>query len=136
MCIFSVEPSSVANTRIFVTPVDNGKQFTAYANNVKIDGKSTAMILPFPSYDKEPCVPVDMSKYSTFFDDVDKMFPQEVSDSLMITNSRSAPAPGSLKVFQVGSYKCSVATCFEDLNKVQADAFGISNGSELGLPER
>lgn len=122
MCIFTEEPSSVANTKIFVSPIGDGRQFTAYANFVQIEEKrSTAMILPYPAFNKEACVPVDMSGYPKFFEDVEQMFEikSESSDLNFVTNSRSAP----LAVFQVGSYKCTVATCFEDLSRVQADTF-------------
>lgn len=86
------------------------------------------MILPYTTVNKKPCTVLDLSSYPKIFDDVEKMF---IKDTGMYGHSRgmlkSANSNSALDVFQVGSYRCSIATCLEDLDRVQASEFGISN---------
>jgi hypothetical protein len=134
--MFSEEPDSVTSTRIFVAPLnDNNWQLTVYSNQVLTDGKPTAMILPYPTLNDEPCIPLDLTEFEYFFDNIDVMFmkPDRYASRGYYLNESE---DDSLSISQIGSYKCSVAKNFQQLNLLKAQEFGLSDSNKLGLPDR
>lgn len=134
MCIITGDTKSVSGTRIFCASTGDGRQLTVYSNEVELiykmsfDGSAqnmgVAMILPVP-HGKAGVEFVDLSRYKTFFDDVDRLFPSTNDNLGLDYSTNSLSFSDSLPVFQVGSYKASFAPALEDLQRLRFDIFSL-----------
>jgi hypothetical protein len=128
MCIISNPVESVSQTKILVGPNKNlDRQITVYSNQVNNVSESNAMILPVPH--PSTIEFIDLSKYKHLFTDLDKVFykPQSRFLSKGMNFSLSANS-AKLQVFNVGSYKVSLAMGLSDLNRVDGSVFNLSSG--------
>lgn len=130
MCIFNSEVESVANTKIFVTVLETGEQFTCYKNNVSLkNNEPTAMILPFPSTGKSKITMFDMGGYEKLFEHLEQCFPRSYSKrmgdiSKSLTDASKIVTP--LPILQCGPLDYSVADNFEEISRLQYDYFKLS----------
>lgn len=139
MCLISKEVETVNDTKIFCGLNSNKtKQITVYANTINNISDNNAMVLPVPF--PESVEFHDLSNYKKFFEDCDDSFylPQTKSfgsrglsanSYSMVDSFNSKP----LKVFNVGSYKVSLAKSLQDLNRVNTNVFDLSSGLETIL---
>jgi hypothetical protein len=128
MCIISNPVETVSQTKILVAPSkDKTRQLTIYSNQVNNTSESNAMILPVPNPSSVKFV--DLSAYKHIFTDVDRAFykPQTRSYESKIRLSFGTNS-AKLQVFNVGSYKASLAMNFEDLKRVDDSVFKLSSG--------
>lgn len=114
MCIFTAPVRRVANTRILVAPLLEGRQLTVYENNVEQNQKTArnAMVLPVPS--GAPVTMVDLSIYrGNLWDDCESFFPQDTNElgtfgaagfGTWGAGEEAAPLP----VQRVGGYSCTI----------------------------
>jgi hypothetical protein len=133
MCLISQEVETVNDTKIFCGLNSNkNKQITVYSNTVNNISNNNAMVLPVPFPDSVNFH--NLENYKKFFEDCEECFYLQQSKSFGsrgITtnsydsyNSKSAP----LKVFDVGSYKVSLAKNLNDLKRVNKSVFDLSTG--------
>ncbi len=128
MCIISLPVKSVGKTKLFVGPdVSGTNQITVYSNNVDNISDLNAMILPVPY--PETVRFIDLSGQKDFFDECTKCFRQHVSRSLSSYDGFSLNIcnDSMLKVYNVGSYKASIALNIGDLNKVDTSVFKLAS---------
>lgn len=105
MCIFTGEVESVGDTRIFARQ-EAHRQAIVY-DMVLSSNDETAMVLPIPIADSTSADQVefvDLSGFSTFFDDIESLFPQWMSASVDALSSRSLDL---IEVQEVGVYEAS-----------------------------
>ncbi len=130
MCIISEPVESVAKTKILVAPDATGtRQLTVYSNAVDNNSPNNAMLLPVPN--PQTVQFHDLSKYKNIFSDCDNSFYKPVSRSLGLSfNSADSYSAKSakLEVFDVGSYKVSLAMGVKDLKRVDESVFSLSDG--------
>jgi len=131
MCMISTEIKTISSTNIFVAPnLDMTKQLIVYSNSIDNISSANAMVLPVPLPSTVKFH--DLSSYKEIFKDCAKCFytpnldrsgSKSYSNS-MITNNGSK----TLEVFNVGSYKASLANNLDELNNVDASVFDLSSG--------
>lgn len=118
MCCFSRDVQDVARTRIFVR-LDGPRQWIVYAMRISAD-EDLAMVLPIPvaaGSGERALTFVDLEAYPTFFEDVQRGFPQP-------DRSRGhnwGPAEGGarkLEVQKVGAYDASYVPEVEDFSRL------------------
>jgi hypothetical protein len=133
--MISKEVETVNDTKIFCGLNSNRtRQITVYANTVNNISDNNAMVLPVPF--PESVEFHDLSNYKKFFDDCEDCFylPQTKSfgsRGMMLTNSYvDSYEAKTLKVFNVGSYKVSLAKNLSDLKRVNKNVFDLSSGLE------
>lgn len=130
MCLISTEIESVSNTKILVAPnSDNTRQLIVYSNYINNVSESNAMVLPVPF--PKTIQFIDLSKYKDLFEDCAKCFynPNEnLGMRSFSTNSYGTKNVKSLEVFNVGSYKVSVAINMEQISRVDTKIFKLSPG--------
>ncbi len=130
MCIISEPVESVAKTKILVAPDATGtRQLTVYSNAVDNNSPNNAMLLPVPN--PKSVQFHDLSKYKNIFSDCDNSFYKPVSRSFGLSlNSYNSDGHKSAKlaVFDVGSYKVSLAMGIKDLKRVDESVFSLSDG--------
>jgi hypothetical protein len=115
MCILT-EPAKVSATQILIAPdVERKRQFTVYKNSVMTDYQKNLMILPVPH--PSTLKFTDLSNYTDLFEDLEKSF------ALHEFGMNNSYTP-KLNVFDVGSYRVSVAHNVSELNDVNPDEFG------------
>jgi len=133
MCVFSGPVRNVSNTRIFVTELKSGDQFTVYQNAVAFaaNSKRVAMILPFPNpngtitaYSQ---IMWNMSEYKNFFKHCNDLFPMPVTKGI---SSRSTARSKSsvlepLPIFQCGAYEYSVVSNFDEFSALNFAQFNL-----------
>lgn len=127
MCIISNPVESVSQTKIFVGPNKNlERQITVYSNQVNNVSESNAMILPVPHPSTVQFI--DLSNYKHLFTDLDEVF-YKTESTLRSTNSLYFSTDSDkLQVFNVGSYKVSLALGLNDLTRVDKSVFSLSSG--------
>jgi len=126
MCIINNPVDEVKNTKLFVSKnTDNTRQITIYANIVDNKIRNNAMILPVPFIDS--VIFHDLSEYSKLFDDCNNCFYKHETKSLK--SFSYGFTTNNLEVFNVGSYKVSIAKKIEDLKRADPSVFQISNGA-------
>lgn len=134
MCMISNEIETVSNTNILVAPNHNNtRQLTVYSNYVSNLSESNAMVLPVPL--PQTLQFIDLSNYTNLFEDCAKCF-YNASRGYNLSNSidtYSLKNDKPLKVFNVGSYKVSVAMNLEQIGKVDKSVFKLSTGLEQVL---
>lgn len=136
MCMISKEVETVNDTKIFCgLNTNKTKQFTVYANKVNNVSDNNAMVLPVPF--PESVTFHDLSNYKKFFDDCDDCFylpqPKSLGFRGVMSNSYSMNdsfKSKTLEVFNVGSYKVSLAKSLQDLRRVNVNVFDLSSGLE------
>jgi hypothetical protein len=157
MCIFDGPIAHVSSTKIFVTavmqskivtirdtygkarrvrrPAENTKplQLTVYSNYVQIGSnhQQAAMILPFPLLKKQKnrVKILDLSKCSTLFKRMDKLFKKKKYRGMIMQNAIDYTFDDdetSLVVHTVGSYKASVVPNFAAFDMLQYNQFSLS----------
>ena len=124
MCIISLAVEEVCDTNIFVA-VEELTQLTVYSNTVKNYTDNNAMVLPVPNPDSLKFI--DLSKYPKIFDDLRDSFYEDSFDGVTFDGDNFG-INGVLQVFNVGSYKVSVAMNLNDIMRVDKTVFTLSNG--------
>lgn len=123
MCILAQPLESVSNTAIYAgTNTDQTRQCVVYQMAVELRGPN-AMILPVPA-PADSIQLIDMTEYPLFFDDLRDIFRERTRGF-----TKSLPAAATLdylEVMDVGSYKVSVASTIEDLNRINPNVFTVS----------
>lgn len=135
--MFVGDVKSVSKTRIFVADVGTTRQVTVYANTVKLQGgRPTMMILPVPvsaatrAAGGETCgIEVfDMSRHRELFTMLDRAFPRMQDDSFDEIQLRGHTfGKSTLEVRRSGSYRYSIAPTREDIDRLHADLFTVSD---------
>jgi hypothetical protein len=125
MCIIVGAVRSVTGTQIFVAPsvgAANGgdRQLVVYSNSVDTPAENL-MILPLP-HPETLKFEKDVMDYAGLFKDLKASLYKEMTLSVM----RSAPPSKTLDVFDVGSYRVSVAMSFQDLYNLNKQIFPFS----------
>jgi hypothetical protein len=125
MCIISEPVEDVSKTKILVgVNSDFTKQITVYSNDVENYSESNAMILPVPN--PQSVKFINLANYSKIFNDADSVFTLEKSRSL--SRNFSLSINNTLTIYNVGSYKASIAMGLEDLKRVNKSVFNLSTG--------
>jgi hypothetical protein len=136
MCLISTEIQKVSKTNILVAPnFDKTRQLTIYSNFVNNISDSNAMVLPVPLPNSIQFI--DLSGYQNLFEDCAGCF-YETSKSQRsygkLTNSSfNTRDEKPLEVFNVGSYKVSLAKSLEEINRVDTKIFKLSDGLKQTL---
>jgi len=129
MCIISGEIKSVLDTNILCgLSDDKQRQIIVYSNLVNNITKNNAMILPVPLVNTLKFH--NLKDYKELFTDCKKCFynsKTSESYSNLSINSFSSNSKSKLEVFNVGSYKVSVAQTIDDLERVDTSVFELSN---------
>ena len=125
MCVFSREVASVINTKIFVGKIasQNGaKQFTVYGNQVELGAGQSAMILPLPNPGglQGQIEVIDMTPYSDFFEDIERLYPRMRGG---FGFKGISPQTTTLQVQQCGGYEFSIANTLADLDRLDWEHF-------------
>jgi len=135
--MISKEIETVNDTKIFCGLNSNQtKQITIYSNKVNNISDNNAMVLPVPF--PESVNFHDMTNYKTFFDDCESCFylPMLTNSSLnSYSKSYNILEKDMLKVFNVGSYKVSLAYSLDDLCRINKNVFDLSRGLKETLKE-
>lgn len=137
MCLISTEIESVSNTKIFVAPnADNTRQLVIYSNYVNnVSGETNAMVLPVPL--PQTIKFIDLSNYKNLFEDCAKCFYNPAKNlnfsTSYSTNSFNLRGEKPLQVFNVGSYKVSLAKNLEQIQRVDPKIFKLSSGLKQTL---
>jgi hypothetical protein len=127
MCVISGKIEKVANTNILCgLSEDKTRQIIVYSNTVNNLIQNNAMILPVPS--PQSLMFHDLSGYAELFADCKNCFySANLSRGGGTYSSNSFGTKKSkLEVFNVGSYRVSVAQNFEDLERVDDSVFTLS----------
>eukprot|EP01128_Nolandella_sp_AFSM9_P006387 TRINITY_DN3269_c0_g1_i1.p1 TRINITY_DN3269_c0_g1~~TRINITY_DN3269_c0_g1_i1.p1 ORF type:complete len:288 (-),score=23.86 TRINITY_DN3269_c0_g1_i1:160-1023(-) len=160
MCIFNVKVGVVRSTRILVSLTSGGRQATVYENAVSVVGttrrqsqaakkaalekkvkedrnNANAMILPCPLSPGHDVIPLDFSKDSFSFAQLEKAFPQPRRTKARARKGRRDRSGGEkLKVVQVGAYSVSIAKSLLDLTLIDSDVFKVNEAILPALKER
>lgn len=132
MCMISLPVEQVSNTNIFVgLNSTKTRQITIYSNYVANYSNANAMVIPVPY--PQSVQFHDMSQMGKFFANVDKSFyrlSNTFGGSFLSTNSTNSlkSRSANLEVFNVGSYKVSLAQSLDDLTRLDKDIFILSEG--------
>ena len=125
MCIFANTVEKVSNTRIAVAPLPGGNsQLTIYENRAMSQGQN-AMILPVP-WGPNGVKLISMEQYRNIWSDLELYFPKSPSFSASASfgwGGSASKAP--LQVWQVGGYKCSIASCIDDIDRLNPGVFTL-----------
>lgn len=132
MCMISDQIKSVGSTKIFCgVNKHQTKQLTVYANTVNNVSNNNAMVLPVPF--PKSVEFYNFENYKNFFDDCADCF-YSAAKGLSFTNEADGFSYGTkestLKVYNVGSYKVSLAHSLADLRKVNKTVFNLTDGLE------
>jgi hypothetical protein len=131
MCIISQPVNTVSDTNILVAIDDTQtRQLVVYSNKVDNISDANAMILPVPNPTTVSFHNLGM--YPNMFKDMSKAFRSKVasvSNSYSYSYSTNS-VPRTLEVFNVGSYKVSLAKNLGELKLVDSRVFKLSDGCE------
>lgn len=131
MCLISTEIESISDTHILVAPnANNSRQLVVYSNYINNISEYNAMVLPVPF--PQTIQFIDLSRYKDLFEDCAKCF-YNPARSLNFANSFSTNSSNTrddkpIHVFNVGSYKVSLAINLEQISKVDSKVFKLSPG--------
>jgi hypothetical protein len=126
--MISKEIKNVSGTKLFCgVNRENTRQITIYANTVDNISKNNAMVLPVPF--PNSVIFHNLENYKDFFSECERCF-YNVNNSLeySITNNIADSNKNTLDVYNVGSYKVSLACSLQDLQHVDTSVFELSNG--------
>jgi len=128
MCMISQEIKSVSATKLFCgVNANKTRQFTVYANTVDNISKNNAMVLPVPF--PSSVVFHNLEDYSDFFADCELCFEKPMTEGLYSLNFTNQSKSGKmLEVYDIGSYKVSLAKSIDELKRVNANVFVLSKG--------
>lgn len=129
--MISKEIKAVAGTKLFCgINKEKTKQFTVYANTVDNASSNNAMVLPVPFPDS--VVFHNLEKYKDFFSDCERSFFNMKKSLGSFTNSFGTDGilEKKLDVYDIGSYKVSLAHSLNDLKRVDTGVFELSTGLE------
>jgi hypothetical protein len=132
MCMISLEVAQVSDTKILVgLSKDKKRQITIYSNKVDTPVSNNAMIIPV--HHPESVQFINLSNYKNIFDDCESCFfnesmPQGARGSLSYSNSSDSFDKKKLEVYDIGSYKVSLAMNLDDLKHVDTSVFELSKG--------
>lgn len=132
MCCFSGKVS-VSGTNIFARASKDGRQFLVYSMKFS-SADDVAMILPIPTpkQSAEDAVKfINLEKYEDFFTDMLKGFPVPPSRG---SKGDFGPAPGGLKVVEVGKYVASFVPAIKDFARLDKQ-FRLPEGVWEKLPQ-
>jgi len=133
--MISKEIKAVVSTKLFCgVNSEKSKQIVIYANTVDNSSRNNAMVLPVPFPDSVSFH--NLEKYKEFFSDCASCFIDMTDGSQsLFTNSYSLEGvPKSrLAVYDIGSYKVSLAHSLEDLKRVNTSVFELSKGLDETL---
>jgi len=123
MCIISNKIESVNKTKILVAlDALKTRQLTVYTNTVH----NNAMLLPVPN--PQTVKFHNLSNYKDIFADYGKCFYTNIGRStLPISYSKSLKRKNILEVFNVGSYKVSLAMNVNELKNIDKSVFELSD---------
>lgn len=129
MCMISQEIKSVSATKLFCgVNANKTRQLTVYANTVDNISKNNAMVLPVPF--PSSVIFHNLEDYADFFFDCELCFEKPRTElmykSLSFTNE--AVSEKKLEVYDIGSYKVSLAKSLDDLKRVNTNVFVLSKG--------
>lgn len=134
MCLISKEIKAVSGTNLFCgVNSEKTRQITVYANTVDNISKNNAMVLPVPF--PNSVVFHNLEKYKNFFTDCENCFVSKTNSYYLSNSFDSLAVKESLKVFNVGSYKVSLANSLDDLKRINTSVFDLSKGLEKVLNE-
>lgn len=135
MCMISKEIKAVASTKIFSgVNSEQSKQITIYANTVDNSSRNNAMVLPVPFPNSVNFH--NLEKYKEFFSDCESCFLNTIDVMKnILTNSYGAKgiSQSPLAIYDIGSYKVSLAHSLEDLKRVDTTVFELSKGLDETL---
>ena len=120
MCCFSGPVRDVHDTQIFARPLSGGRQLLIYSMSVLAE-RELAMVLPIPVPKASPEDAVrfvDMSPCPTFFDQLDVLFPEEVSRAFGGPPLAAAPQAAPLVVHDVGAFEASFVPSIADFDRL------------------
>ena len=126
--MISKEIKAVAGTKLFCgVNNEKTKQITIYANTVDNVSRNNAMVLPVPF--PNSVVFHNLEKYKDFFSDCESCF-VNMKKSLDYTNSYGTDESfkRTLEVYDIGSYKVSLAHSLQDLKRIDTTVFELSKG--------
>ncbi len=125
MCIISNKVEKVAKTKILVgvNKLNPTIQLTVYCNSVSNNTDANAMILPV--LNPHTVRFHDLSNYKDIFSDCNRCFSKSIARSWSL-NSYAKGSNKTLEVFNVGSYKVSLAKSLQDLQRVDKNVFNLS----------
>ena len=122
MCIITGSVAYVGATKLLVMPsTDTLRQLTVYSNNVTSYSKNLMILpVPYPSTIRFELLTMD---YDTLFVDAKKSF-KKLWKNESQENTRSIH--NTLEIFDVGSYKVSIAHTVQDLLHIDKSLFNNS----------
>lgn len=123
MCCFTGYVQSVEDTSIFVRDLGNGRHALAYAMTLETRDE-VAMILPvpvLPGSGEDALKFINLQNYSSFFRDLDRMFPEKVHSRMMKSAVYGAAiACSTLVVHDVGNFIASFVPTVNDFGRLDA----------------
>ncbi len=127
MCIISNKVEKVAKTKILVgvNKLNPSIQLTVYCNSVSNNTDGNAMILPVPNPNTVKFH--DLSNYKDFFSDCNKSFWKTGTFGKSSAKCSNSNINNTLEVYNVGSYKVSLAKSLEDLKNIDTSIFKLSS---------
>lgn len=126
MCLISEAIESVSDTKIFCgVNSEKTRQFTVYCNQVNNISENNAMVLPVPFPNTVEFH--DLSNYKNFFTDC-KIHFTKMRRGGYFSASLGTYTNSALQVYDIGSYKVSLAMNLEDIQRVDTNVFSLSNG--------
>lgn len=132
--MISQEIKAVASTQLFCgVNKEKTKQITIYANTINNVIKNNVMILPVPF--PTSVIFHNLEKYKDFFSDCKNSFYDATSSKYLSSNSYGVEykCESMLKVYDIGSYKVSLAHSLDDLKRVDNSVFELSKGLDQML---
>jgi hypothetical protein len=135
--MFTAAVRRVSDTRIFVTELEDGRQFTVYQNAIAFAAASdrVAMILPFPNPEgkitPETEIMWNMEKYPDFFDTLEGFFTDRMrgGSSSQAKQEKSA----SLTIHSCGAYVYTVVPNLAAFAGLNYERFGLVEPSRIFL---
>lgn len=118
----------ISDTKILVCANnDKTEQMIVYSNFVDNSNNFNAMVLPVPLAHSVKFI--DLTHYTDIFVDCENCFDRQIPKSSALFSNLSANYSNTpLKVFNVGSYKVSLAMNLNDLKYVDSNVFILSPG--------
>lgn len=133
--MISTEIEKVSNTKILVGPnYNNTRQLVVYSNYINNLTNYNAMVLPVPY--PESVKFIDLSRYKDIFKDCALCFynPNATYGKGFVSkNSTNFRDSDELEVFNVGSYKVSLAKNLDEISKINNQVFFLSPGLKKTL---
>ena len=120
MCCFKPNPVDVFGTRIFAARRVYARQILVYSMTVSTND-DVAMILPVPvplSAPEDSVKFINLEDYSTFFDDLQALFPSKKSRGKFQGGGGGFGGGGTLVVHNVGDFVASFVPAMKDFERL------------------